>query len=48
VVHRLFSLQQLAPYRFWSMMHEARTDFSMWLGLLFLLIVGAREKVVAG
>jgi uncharacterized membrane protein YphA (DoxX/SURF4 family) len=22
-------------------MHEARTDFSMWLGLLFLLIVGA-------
>jgi len=23
------------------MMHEARTDFSMWLGLLFLLIVGA-------
>jgi putative oxidoreductase len=26
---------------FWSMMHEARTDFSMWLGLLFLLIVGA-------
>jgi len=22
-------------------MHEARTDLSMWLGLLFLLIVGA-------
>jgi putative oxidoreductase len=22
-------------------MHEARTDFSMWLGLLFLLIAGA-------
>ncbi len=25
---------------FWSMLHEARTDFSMLLGLLFLLIVG--------
>lgn len=25
----------------WSMLHEARTDFSMALGLLFLLIVGA-------
>jgi uncharacterized membrane protein YphA (DoxX/SURF4 family) len=23
------------------MVHEARTDFSMWLGLVFLLIVGA-------
>lgn len=26
---------------FWAAMHEARTDFSMWLGSLFLLIVGA-------
>jgi len=26
---------------FWSMIHEARTDFSMLLGLIFLLIVGA-------
>ena len=25
---------------FWSMLHEARADFSMLLGLLFLLIVG--------
>jgi uncharacterized membrane protein YphA (DoxX/SURF4 family) len=25
----------------WSMLHEARADFSMLLGLLFLLIVGA-------
>jgi uncharacterized membrane protein YphA (DoxX/SURF4 family) len=31
---------KLPRYGFWSMMHEARTDFSMWLGLLFLLIVG--------
>jgi uncharacterized membrane protein YphA (DoxX/SURF4 family) len=36
-----FSLIKLLRYGFWSMMHEARTDFSMWLGLLFLLIVGA-------
>ena len=36
-----FSLAKLPRYGFWSMMHEARTDFSMWLGLLFLLIVGA-------
>jgi len=26
---------------FWKMAHEARTDFAMFLGLLFLLIVGA-------
>ena len=36
-----FSLMKLPRYGFWSMMHEARTDFSMWLGLLFLLIAGA-------
>ena len=36
-----FSLMKLPRYGFWSMMHEARTDFSMWLGLLFLLSVGA-------
>ena len=37
----LFSLPDLKRYGFWSMAHEARTDFSMFLGLLFLLIVGA-------
>lgn len=26
---------------FWKMAHEARTDFAMWLGLMFLMIVGA-------
>jgi putative oxidoreductase len=36
-----FALAQLPRYGFLSMMHEARTDFSMLLGLLFLLIVGA-------
>ncbi len=37
----LFSLPKLNRYGFWSMMHEARTDLCMWLGCLFLLIVGA-------
>jgi uncharacterized membrane protein YphA (DoxX/SURF4 family) len=36
-----FSLPKLSQYGFWSMLHEARTDFSMFLGLLFLLLVGA-------
>ena len=35
-----FSLMQLPQYGFLSMVHEARTDFSMWFGLLFLLIAG--------
>jgi uncharacterized membrane protein YphA (DoxX/SURF4 family) len=38
----IFKLEkELSRYGFWTMLHEARTDFSMWLGLLFLLIVGA-------
>ena len=36
-----FTLAKLPRYGFLSMMHEARTDYSMLLGLLFLLIVGA-------
>jgi len=36
-----FSLSKLPSYGFWSMVHEARTDFAMLLGSLFLLIVGA-------
>jgi putative oxidoreductase len=32
---------ELKHYNLWGMLHEARTDFSMWLGLIFLLIVGA-------
>ena len=31
----------LAASGFWSMAHEARVDFAMLLGALFLLIVGA-------
>jgi len=36
-----FALPQLTRYGFWSMASEARTDFAMLMGLLFLLIVGA-------
>jgi uncharacterized membrane protein YphA (DoxX/SURF4 family) len=37
----LFALPKLQSYGFWSMAHEARTDFCMWLGCLFLIMVGA-------
>jgi putative oxidoreductase len=37
----LFTLPKLPRYGFWSMAHEARTDFCMWLGCLFLILVGA-------
>jgi uncharacterized membrane protein YphA (DoxX/SURF4 family) len=30
----------------WSMLHEARTDLSMWLACLFLFVVGAGERSV--
>ena len=36
-----FSLSKLSSYGFLSMAHEARTDFAMLLGSIFLLIVGA-------
>lgn len=35
-----FALRELSTYGFWSMAHEMRTDFAMWLGSLFLLIKG--------
>jgi putative oxidoreductase len=35
-----FELRELRVYGFWSMAHEMRTDFAMWLGSLFLLIKG--------
>jgi len=37
----MFHLPKVSSYGFWSMMHEARTDFAMLLGGIFLLIVGA-------
>ena len=39
-----FSLTKLPRYGLLSMLHEARTDLCMWLGLLFLLIVCAGRK----
>jgi putative oxidoreductase len=34
-------IPMVAKSGFWAAMHEARTDYCMWLGSLFLLIVGA-------
>lgn len=34
-------LPMLSAKGFWPMLHEARTDFSMLFGLLFLALVGA-------
>jgi uncharacterized membrane protein YphA (DoxX/SURF4 family) len=36
----IFHLPKASRYGFWSMMHEARTDFCMLLGSLYLLIAG--------
>jgi putative oxidoreductase len=36
-----FTVSKLKHYGFLSMLHEARTDLSMLLGLIFLLVVGA-------
>ena len=35
-----FTLAKLPRYGFWSFIHEARVDLSMWLGSLFLILVG--------
>jgi uncharacterized membrane protein YphA (DoxX/SURF4 family) len=37
----IFHVQKLPRYGFWSMAHEARLDFVMLLGCLYMLIVGA-------
>jgi putative oxidoreductase len=37
----IFHLPDLPRYGFWSMAHEARADFCMLLGSLYLLIEGA-------
>lgn len=36
----IFHLPKLSRYGFWSMSHEARADFTMLLGSLYLLIDG--------
>ena len=35
-----FSLRNVPYYGFWGMFHEARTDFAMLFGSMFLLILG--------
>ncbi len=37
----IFNLPKVGQYGFWGMAHEARVDFAMLLGAIFLLIVGA-------
>jgi putative oxidoreductase len=37
----IFHVPRLPRYGFWSMAHEARADFAMLLGSLYLLIEGA-------
>jgi putative oxidoreductase len=37
----MFNLPHLGRYGLWSMLHEARADFCMLLGCLYLLIVGS-------
>jgi uncharacterized membrane protein YphA (DoxX/SURF4 family) len=39
-----YGLPALRHYNLWGMLHEARTDFSMWLGCLFLLVVGGGAR----
>jgi uncharacterized membrane protein YphA (DoxX/SURF4 family) len=39
-----FSLRNVPYYGFWGMAHEARTDFAMLLGSIFLLIVGGGAR----
>ena len=36
----IFHLSKLSRYGFWSMLHEARDDFGMLLGSIYLLVEG--------
>ncbi|MEW6236198.1 MAG: DoxX family protein [Candidatus Omnitrophota bacterium] len=36
-----FAPPKMDRFGFWSMAHEARTDFCMWLGSLYLILEGA-------
>jgi putative oxidoreductase len=44
----IFSCPKADSYGFWSMMHDAPTDFIMLLSLMFLLIVGAGGLSIDG
>lgn len=39
----IFHVQAMPRYGFWSMAHEARNDFCMLLGCVYLLITGAGQ-----
>lgn len=39
----IFQVGKFDNYGFWSMAHEARTDYCMWLGSIFLMIKGGGE-----
>ena len=41
-------IPMLARSGVWAMLHEARTDFSMVLGLIFLLLAGAGSLALDG
>ena len=48
----IFHVPKIARYGFWSMMHEARDDFAMLLGSIYLLIEGggawSLDAVISG
>ncbi len=44
----IFHVPKLPRYGFWSMLHEARLDFDMLLGLLYLLIAGGGAWSIDG
>jgi putative oxidoreductase len=44
----VFSLPKLPSYGWWSFLHEARTDWCMFLGCLALIISYARKNTAAG
>jgi putative oxidoreductase len=41
LIRRIAAIPILLQKGFWAMAHEARTDFAMLLGCLFLALVGA-------
>ena len=41
-----FNLRELSTYGFWSMAHEMRTDWAMWLGSFFLIIKGSGKYAI--
>jgi putative oxidoreductase len=41
-------LPMLSTHGFWAMAHEARTDWCMWLGALFLVLVGSGPWSIDG